>query len=574
MNNHEVAVVLADIARLLELEGEDTYKIRAYRKASQSVEALEGDINEYHGEGRLQEIPGVGKSIGELLAELLGTGRSHFYEMLKKEIPPELFEVMEVPGIGRRTVIKVHKALGVATVSEFKHAARMHRIRKLKGMGEKAERKILDSIESYQRSAKETRIPLYRAMGVAREALEYLKDCGLDRVEVVGSVRRWAPMVSDVNIIGASDEPRMAVDCFINSPLTAIVQEASVNKAKITTRYRVGATLELVDPDNWGLHMVFDTGSEKHLEDLIEYAAGFGFSLSHEGLMDAVTLEYRKIAAERHLYGALGLDYIPPELREGRGEVKAAGEHALPDLIEKNDIKGDFHVHSNWSDGASSIQDIAMAARALGYEYVAICDHSRSLTVANGLSIERLRDQMDEIDRINDTLEGFTLLKGSEVDIKDDGSLDLPDDVLEGLDIVVASMHTGLRQESDAITQRAVHALENPYVTILGHPTARLLGRREPMLVNIDRVIDAAVENGKALEVNSYPDRLDLSDENIRKAMDAGALISINTDAHSLAEMGFMEYGVRNARRGWAPKDRVLNTLSYGGLLSFLSGGL
>ncbi|AFC99530.1 DNA polymerase IV (family X) [Methanocella conradii HZ254] len=568
MDNHEVAAILADIARLLELEGEDTYRVRAYRKAAHGVEALKGDINVYYREGRLQEIPGVGKGIGDLITELIETGRSSLYEALKKEIPSELFEVMEVPGIGRKTAIKVHKALGATTIQEFKQAAREHRIRKLKGMGESVERRILDSIERYQRMEAETRLPLYRAREVARELLEHLKGCGLERVEVVGSVRRWAPLVSDVNIICLSEEPERAIDCFISSPIVSTVELASANKVKVATRYRVPATLEVVDPESWGLHMAFDTGSEKHLEELVEYAAGLGFSLSHEGLMDAVNLEQRKIAVERHLYGALGLDYIPPELREGRGEVRAAAEHALPDLVELKDIRGDLHVHSSWSDGANSIHDIAMAARARGYEYVAICDHSPSLTVASGLSVERLREQMEEIDRLNENLEGFTILKGCEVDVMADGSLDLPDDVLEELDIVVASVHKGLRQ--DDIAWRVFSALENPYVTILGHPTGRIIGRREAAMVDVDRMIDLAVANGKVLEVNAYPDRLDLSDENVRKAVGAGALISINTDAHSLQELGFIEYGVYNARRGWAPKNKALNALPYESLLKYL----
>jgi DNA polymerase (family 10) len=570
MNNREVANVLADIARIMELEGDDTYRIRAYRNAARSVGSLKGDINEYHRKGRLQEIPGVGKSIGELIAELLETGRSPFYETLKKEIPPELFEVLEVPGIGRRTAVKVHRALGVSSIHEFRQAAIMHRIRKLKGMGEKSERKILESIERFQKKEKETRIPLYRAMGVASEALEYLKDCGLEHALVAGSVRRYVPMVSDINIIGVSGSQQKAVDCFIRSPLIAAVKESSTDRAAVVTRYHAVSTLELVDPENWGLHMVFATGSEKHLEDLVDFAAQRGISLSHEGYVDAVTLKRTEFKAEKELYSALGLEFVPPEMREGHGEVKAAAEHALPGLVQRNDIRGDFHVHSDWSDGSGSIQDMAMAARALGYEYIAICDHSRSLAIAHGLSLERLRAQMEEIDRINDTLEGFTVLKGSEVDIKPDGTLDLPDEVLEELDIVVASVHTSLRQEPDVMTGRVVRALENPYVTILGHPTARILGGREPISIDIDEIIWIAKANGKVLELNAYPSRLDLSDDNVRKAIDANVMISIDTDAHSPFELDFMEFGIHIAQRGWAPRDKVLNTLNYDDLLRFL----
>ena len=565
MNNHEVAGVLADIARLLELEGEDTYRIRAYRKAAQSMETLPGDVNEYYREGRLGDIPGVGKSIGELISELLGTGSSRFYEALKKEVPPELFEVMEVPGIGRKTAMRIHRALGVSTVNEFSRAARMHRIKKIKGLGEKAELRVLDSIERYRRRAAEARIPLYRAIAVAAEALGYMKDCGFGRAEAAGGVRRWAPMVRGVSLVGAAGSEK-AVDCFMSSPLVAVAEEGSM---KVMTRYRVEAALDVADPSDWGLHLLFATGSEKHLEELIEHAALQGISLSREGFVDAVNLKRRKFATEEALYGALGLAYIPPELREGRGEVEAAAGHGIPGLVERKDIRGDFHVHSNWSDGASSLQDIAMASRALGYEYVAICDHSRSLTVANGLSVERLRDQMEEIDRLNDTLEDFTILKGCEVDVRADGSLDMPDDVLVDLDIVVASVHSGMRR--GPVTERVVRALENPHVTILGHPTGRILGGREPMAMDMGEVIEVARANGKALELNAYPSRLDLGDEDVHRAVDSHVNIAIDTDAHSLFELDFMEYGVHTARRGWASRSSVLNALTYDGLLRFLN---
>jgi len=570
MNNREVADTLADIARMMELEGEDTYRIRAYRKAAGSVGSLRKDINECYRQGRLRDIPGVGESISQLITDLLETGRSEFYETLKKEIPQELFEVLAVPGIGRRTAVKVHKALGVSSLREFEQAAAMHRIRKLEGLGERTERKILEAIEQFRQSERETRIPLFRALGVAAEALEYLKDCGLERAMVAGGIRRYAPMVSDVNIIGTAASPAEAVDCFTASPLATAVKESSADEARILTRYRVESTLELAESDNWGLRLAFATGSKKHLEELSEYAAGRGISLSREGFMNAVSLRYTKFRSESELYAALGLEYIPPELREGRGEIEAAAAHALPDLVRMKDIRGDFHVHSDWSDGSGSIQEIAIAARALGYEYVAICDHSPSLAIAHGLSVERLRDQMDEIDRINDTLEGFTVLKGSEVDIKPDGSLDLPDAVLEELDVVVASVHTGLRQEPDVITARVMRALESPYVTILGHPTGRILGGRRPASVDMDGIIEAALANGKVLELNAYPSRLDLGDENVRKAVDAGVMVSIDTDAHSLCELDFMDYGIHTAQRGWAPKNSVLNALSYDGLLRFL----
>ena len=427
----------------------------------------------------------------------------------------------------------------------------------------------------FKRTEAETRIPIFRALGVAEELRSYMEGCGgIKQLWVVGSVRRRAELVKDINLLSVTSNSKAAIDCFCNSPVSYATKKFTDHTAQVDTRYRVDATIECVPPEDIGLHMIFDTGSSTHVYALVELASARGIRLSHEGYVDAVSLKESHFATEEALYGALGLDYIPPELREGRGEVEAAAQHALPDLVQKKDIVGDLHVHSEWSDGASTIQDMAIAAQAKGYEYLAICDHSPSLGIANGLSIKRLQDQMEEIDRINDSVENFTVLKGSEVDIKPDGSLDLPDEVLAGLDIVVASVHTSLQQEPKVITQRVLRALENEYVTILAHPTSRIIGRRSPTLVDMDAVIASAIEHDKVLEVNSYPDRLDMSDENVRKAMDAGAMISIDTDAHSATELDFIDFGVAVARRGWAVKDRVLNTMPYTELLSFLGGGL
>lgn len=570
MRNDEVAAVLYDISRLLELEGEEAYRIRAYKKASQSVAALEGDIDEYYKEGRLRDIPGVGESIGSVLEELLRTGRSGLLETLKKETPLELYEVIEVPGIGRKTALKVHRALGVTTVGEFRDAAKAHRIRKVRGLGDKAEKKILDSIERYKRALGESRVPIYRATAIASEILGYFKDCeGLEKMAVSGSLRRHAPMIGHVDIVAAAGNPASVVDCFCNLPIGRVVKDKGEHHAEITTRYRVDARLKIVSRDDYGLRLAYDTGSSAHLKELEKRATARGDRLSREGFYNQAGEEVR-FSTEEDFYRGLGLEYIPPDLREARGEVEAAAKGTLPELITLDSIRGDLHVHTEWSDGANSIQDMAMAAQAKGYEYLAICDHSRSLHVANGLSVERLRDQMTEIDRLNDTLEKFTILKGSEVDILPDGSLDLPDDVLEDLDIVVGSVHTQLRQEADVVTRRVLNALENEHLTILAHPTSRILGRREPTAVDVDRIIETARANGKVLEVNAYPDRLDLNDEHVKKAMDAGVTICIDTDAHGISELDYMGFGVHNARRGWATKSRVLNTLSAEALLEYI----
>lgn len=569
MDNAEVANVLFDISRLLELEGEDAYRIRAYRKASDSIESMDGDINEYYREGRLRDIPGIGPSIAGTVAEILSTGKSGLYESLKKETPLELYEVMDVPGIGRKTALKIYKALGARTIDDFRRAAKSRRIRNIHGLGERTEQRILESIETYKNLRGEVMTPLFRARAIAADLMGYFEGCeGLERADVVGAIRRWKTLVGDVNIIAAAGDERRAIDCFCDTPVSRLVKSREQSCARIATRYRMDATLKTVSPDDYGLHMIFNTGSMEHLDQLTSYAAGQGVLLSHEGYYD--NGERKTFATEECLYQSLGLEYIPAELREGKGEIEAASAGTLPDLIDIGHIRGDLHTHTAWSDGSSSLQEMTMAARARGYEYIAICDHSRSLHIANGLSVEKLRDQMVEIDELNDTLEGFTILKGSEVDILQDGSLDLPDDVLEDLDIVAGSVHINLRQEADVITRRVLNALENEYLTILAHPTSRIIGRREPMKLDMDRVIEAAVNHGKVLEVNAYPERLDLSDDNVRKAMDAGAMISIDTDAHSPQELDFMEFGVHMAMRGWATKSRTLNTLSAEALMEFL----
>jgi DNA polymerase (family 10) len=571
MDNREVAEVLQDISRLLELEGADTYRIRAYRKASHSIFALEEDINALCHEGRLQEIPGVGKSIGELIKELLSTGKSQFHGELKKEIPPELFEAMRIPGIGKRTALKIYKALGVSSLDGIEKAARQHRVRNVAGIGAKLEKNILESIENFKKGSREHKVPLYRALAYAFDIIHYLKPCdAFDRIEIAGSIRRHEALVGNINFIAISNEPEKLLDHFCSLPVTVKVIERKGNFASIDTVYHINATLDAVNKDDMGLSMLFATGPEGHIAALERLAAEKGIDLDYSGFVNAVTLERMHFTDEKDIYGSLGIQFIPPELRADGSEVKEALSGPIHEPVAIADIKGDLHVHTDWSDGADSIQSMAIAARARGYEYIAVCDHSRSLSIANGLSVERLREQISEIDRINESLEGFRVLKGCEVDIKADGTLDMPDDVLKELDIVVGSVHVSLRQEPEVITGRVLKAFENEYLTILGHPTSRIIGRRDPTLIDMDTIIEAAVTHGKVLEVNAYPDRLDLSDINVRKAMDAGAMVCINTDAHNSEELGYMEFGVFNARRGRAKPESVLNAMASDKLFEFL----
>ncbi|HMK45818.1 MAG TPA: PHP domain-containing protein, partial [Methanocella sp.] len=439
-----------------------------------------------------------------------------------------------------------------------------------KGMGERGEKEIFDAIEKFRKSGSKKMIPIARATAVAAEIQEYFDACGgADHIDVVGGLRRHVSMVAEVRFVAAADNARRVIDCFCSMPMVRSVKERGERYASITTRYRLNATLRVVLPDDYGMGMVIETGSAAHTDRLKRIASERGASIGPSGYYDAEG-ERVMIPTEEHLYRELGMAYVPPDLREDDGEMEAAFHDTLPDLVTIGDIRGDLHIHTRWSDGTGSIQDMAIAARGRGYEYIAVCDHSRSLQVANGLSIDRLRDQMEEIDRLNDTLEGFTVLKSSEVDILPDGSLDLPDDILEELDIVVGSIHTQLKQDRKTITARAIKALENDHLTILAHPTSRILGRREPTAIDIDRIVEAAKDNGKVLEVNAYPDRLDLDDSNIRKAVDAGVIICINSDSHSAMDLDTLQFGIDNARRGWATRARVLNTLSTEALLEYL----
>ncbi|HEY3273384.1 MAG TPA: helix-hairpin-helix domain-containing protein, partial [Methanocella sp.] len=355
MNNQGVADVLFDISRLLELEGEDAYRIRAYRKAAQNIEGLDDDVNAYYREGRLRDIPGVGESIARTIAELLDTGRSGLYEALKKEIPPELYEVIEVPGIGRRTALKVHSALGAKTIEDFRRAAKSHRIRKVRSLGDVKEKKILEAIDRYRNQQGEMRVPIFRARAIALKLMGYFSDCeGLVRADLAGGLRRWTTMAGDINILATGDDPAKIVDCFCHTPLSKTVKERGERHARITTRYRMDATLYVARPEDYGFRLLWETGSHRHLEQLAGCAAGQGVRLGRDGYVVEATGEQKPFQAEEAIYASLGLEYVTPELREGTGEIEAARQGTLPDLITRKSIKGDLHVHTEWSDGSDS----------------------------------------------------------------------------------------------------------------------------------------------------------------------------------------------------------------------------
>ncbi len=559
MRNAEVAAVLYDISELLEIKGENIFKVRAYAKAARAVEGMIEDIEEVASRKKLTEIPGVGESIAEKIEEYLKTGTIGQYKELLMQVPVELHELLKIPGVGPKTAQLLHKKLGVKNVDDLEKAAKQHRIRRLEGFGAKKEENILSSIERYRQRS--TRIPLGTALPVARKIVEFLKKSGvIDRIEPAGSLRRKKETVGDIDILATSNDPRAAIEAFVHLPLVKKILGQGITKATIVTRDAIQVDLRIIEEKSFGTSLQYFTGSKEHNIKLRDIARLKGLKLSEYDLEEVATGRKIYCKSDDEVYRKLGLLPIPPEIREDTGEIEAALSGKLPELIEQKDIKGDFHVHTDWSEGINPLPEMVGAAKRLGYEYIAITDHSRSLGVAHGLSEERLLEQIKEIGKLNDKLSDFHVFTGTEVDIKADASIDFPDSVLSQCDVVVAALHVGQRQTRREITGRLITAMENEHVDIIAHPTGRIIGEREAYDVDMEVLLDAAASTGTVLEINAYPSRLDLNDVNARKAKNKGVTLTIDTDAHSKEQLGLMEFGVNVARRGWLEKDDLVNT--------------
>ncbi|RJS73882.1 DNA polymerase/3'-5' exonuclease PolX [ANME-2 cluster archaeon] len=560
MNNSDVARIFYKMASLSQFLDENPFKTRAYEKAARNIESLDVDIRQLSGEGKLETIPGIGRAIAKKIMEILETGTCKRYEEMKSEVPVDIFQLLDIPGIGPKTVQLVYKHLGVTTLDELEKAAVEHRIRKLPRMGVKQEEKILRSIR--RSKGKEKRIPLGMALPIAESVMEYLKQCpDAENITPTGSLRRRKETVRDIDLIATSDHPESVIRAFTTIPEVTEVIGSGTTKASVIFR-DIQIDLRIVDRSSFGSLLQHFTGSKEHNIRLREIAIKKGFKLSEYGITDQKTGTLMPCAREEEVYQRLDLPFIVPELREDRGEIEAAIAGTLPDLITLNDIRGDLHVHSTWSDGANTIPEMVDFAMRLGYEYICISDHSRSRTIARGLSEEKLIEKIAEIDRINENLDGFRVLTGSEVDILGDGTLDYDDRILAMFDIVVAAVHSGFSQDRRTMTSRIVRAIENEFVDILAHPTGRLLGERIGYEVDIDRVIEVAAETGTIIEINAFPSRLDLNDINARKAKESGVMLAIDTDAHSVDHLKFMDFGVQVARRAWLEPGDVLNTMS------------
>lgn len=572
VKNREVAGILYQMAELLELHAENRFKIIAYSKAARAIEMLPEDISTVCREKRLLSIPGIGKAISFKVEEYLRTGQIKSHQELLAQTPPGLAELLQISGLGPKTIFLLHEKLNITNIEELEIAAREHRIRRLPRMGPVREENILKSIERYKKRS--TRILYSSAEPVVNQIIAFLHSQeGLEHITAAGSFRRAKETVGDIDILATASHPEQVVAAFSRMPAVQEVLASGPTKASVIVHDTIQVDLRIVEHRSYGTVLQYFTGSKEHNVKLRQIAQSRGYSLSEYSLTrlsDGTDLFFDQ---EEEVYRAIGLSYIAPEMREDRGEIEAAMSRRLPQLLELKDVRGDLHIHSNWSDGRATIIEMAQAAQALGYEYIALCDHSPSVGIAGGLSPERLKEKLTAVEKANEELDDITVLAGTEVDIKADGRLDYPDELLARCDVVVASVHMGQQQSERAITGRIISAMENENVDIIGHPTGRIIDQREPYDLDMPSILKVAARTETALEINSYPGRLDLNDVNARAARDAGVKLCINSDAHDAEQLSTMKYGVNVARRAWLEKKDVLNALPLKELLTALKRG-
>ncbi len=555
------------MADALEFLNENKFKVVAYRKAARVLEDYPDDIEEVYRKGgikALKAIPGIGERIAKKIAEYIETGHMHKYEEVMSMVPQELLSLLDVQGIGPRTLRLAYDKLGVRTVEEFKRVLEDGSLAKLPGMGPKKIENIKKGLELYEKMR--DRIPIGLAFPLVNEIVEAMKS--LDEVKSIsacGSFRRMKETIGDIDILTTGKNGRRIIDYFVHLPGVTRVLAAGDTKGSAIFNDRYQVDLRVVPRESYGAALQYFTGSKQHNVHIRTIAKAMGLKISEYG----VFREGEMIAGmtEEEVYKAVGLPWIPPELREDWGEIEAASEGKLPVLVELSDIKGDLHVHSRYSDGTATLEEFIEKASELGYEYIAVCDHSVSARYARGLDVEKLREKIERIKELNRNSRGPRLLAGTEVDILPDGTLDYPDEVLKELDFVVASVHMWRKDED--VTPRILKAMENPYVHVIGHPTGRLISQREGYHVDIEAVIQKAADTGTALEINAYYDRLDLRDVNVRKANELGVKLSIGTDTHNIGQLWMMALGVGTARRGWSTKSSIINTMSYDELIEW-----
>jgi DNA polymerase (family 10) len=569
MNNKQIAKVFADIADLLELKGENPFKIRAYQKVIRSIEHLPVEVEQLVREDRLKEVPGVGEAITKKITELITTGKLDYYEKLKAEFPEGISTLLSIPGVGPKTAMLLSTELGISTVDELEAAIVGGEVARLYRMGDKTAENILHQIQAMRR--KDQRIPIGEALPLVDEILSRLgKVPGVKNLVPAGSLRRFRETVGDIDLMGTADNAEEVIQTFTSLPLVKEVLASGTTKASAVVSGGLQVDLRIVEHDSFGSLLQYFTGSKQHNINLRERAHRRGLKLSEYGITNLATGELEKFATEEAFYERQGLEFIPPELREGQQEVERAEQDTLPKLVELSDIKGDLHVHTDWSDGRDSIEAMALAAKALGYKYLGIADHSGGRGIAHGLDAGRLRQQILEIKQLNQRLDGIHIFCGLEVDIRANGSLDMAQELLAELDIVTAAVHSAMNQSQEQMTRRIIKAMENPNVAVLAHPSCRLLPGREPVAVDMEAIFQAALRTNTALEINAMPSRLDLKDIHAYRAREVGIKLVINTDAHSTEHLGFMRFGVGVARRGWCQAQDILNTRPLKEVIAYL----
>ncbi|MFW6278979.1 MAG: DNA polymerase/3'-5' exonuclease PolX [Bacillota bacterium] len=580
LTNKEVALLLEELADLMKIRGDNKFKIRAYTNAARNIMDLEQDLTELYKNGNLQDIKGVGEGLAGTIEEILQEGTSNMLQELKTELPSGVLDLLELPGLGPARAHTLYYELEIADLDDLEQAIAGEKLRELKGFGPEMEEKLKKSLQNYRQY--EGTLNLAEALSCAEEFAEKIANSAeeIKKIAITGSVRRKKDLVRSIDFILIADNLSDRESFVTHLPFVEKIvrkQEAPLPEISVLTGEGLKINLVFATERQFPVVQREYTGSKKHNENLYDFFAQKEIAaeiLTCQKQLDKGAEETEEVifGQEKDIYQQLKMDYIIPELREGQGEVEAAFLHQLPDSVTLEEIKGDLHVHSRYSDGAYELEDMARAARERGYEYLGFTDHSQSLKVAHGLSPELLQKQGQKISELQQKFTGIKILKGIESDILTDGSLDYSDDVLAELDYVIASIHTGFNQSREKITSRIIAAIKNPYVNIIGHPQGRLLGRRSAYEVDIKKVIDVAAEYNTALEINASPSRLDLDDKNVKYAKEQGVKIVINTDAHHLEEFSDMQLGVAVARRGWLEAKDVLNTMSYDQLLSYFRG--
>ena len=565
MFNLLIAEIFNQIALLLELQDANPFRIRAYRRAALNIEALSEDIARVAERNELHSIPGIGEDLGKKIVEYLETGKVKFYEELHAKTPAFLLQMLDIPGVGPKTAKHIYQKFAPKNLDDLESLANSGKIRTIPGMKEKTERNILDGIQLIRKHHERTLLGV--ALPLARQLVDQLgRMKGVVEIAYAGSTRRMCETIRDIDILITSKSPKPIMNAFTKRKEVWKILAQGNTKSSVIMQEGIQVDLRVVEDKCFGASLLYFTGSKAHNIQLRSLAKRMGYKINEYGIFNNKTGRCVASRSEEEMYKALGLAYIAPELREDQGEIAAAAKDRLPKLLEIEDIKGDLHIHSNWSDGNYQIDQMAEAARKRGLKYIVLTDHSQSLKVANGLSIKNLFKQIETVRKLNRKLKGITILAGSEVDILGDGSLDFPNEVLKELDFVIGSIHTGFKQSKEQITRRITKAMQNKYMNLLAHPTGRLMGERNAYEIDYEEIFKVARETNTAIEINSYPKRLDLSSLHAKRAREMGIMLAINTDAHVLEQLGNLEYGVATARRAWCEKKHILNCLDVAAL--------